>query len=79
MTVSETDVEYLRHGELSLLARLYRPDGPGPFPAIVDVHGGAWTMSDRLGNAPIDRHLAETASASSRSTFACRRLPSTRR
>jgi acetyl esterase len=59
VSVNETDLEYLRHGDLSLLARLYQPAGSGPFPAIVDVHGGAWTMSDRLGNATIDRHLAE--------------------
>jgi acetyl esterase/lipase len=54
----ETDIEYLRHPNLTLQARLYRPAGNGPFPAIVDVHGGAWTSSDRFGNAPIDRHLA---------------------
>jgi len=29
-----------------LLARLYRPRGPGPFPAVVGVHGGAWTSGD---------------------------------
>jgi acetyl esterase/lipase len=23
--------------------RVYRPEGDGPFPAILDVHGGAWT------------------------------------
>lgn len=55
----ESEIEYLRHGELSLLAQLYRPEGTGPFPAVVDVHGGAWTSNDRFSNAPIDRHLAE--------------------
>lgn len=55
----ESDIAYLRHGDLTLEARLYRPAGAGPFPAVVDVHGGAWTSSDRLGNAPIDRYLAE--------------------
>jgi acetyl esterase len=54
----ETDVEYLRHGEVALLARLYRPAGAGPFPAVVDVHGGAWTSADRLNNALLDAHLA---------------------
>ena len=44
------DIEYLRHGERGLLARLYRPEGAGPFPAIVEVHGGAWVNNDRLNN-----------------------------
>ncbi len=29
------------------LARLYQPAGTGPFPAILQVHGGAWTNKDR--------------------------------
>jgi len=41
------DVEYLRHGETPLLARVYTPRGEGPFPALVECHGGAWCLSDR--------------------------------
>jgi acetyl esterase len=41
------DVEYLRHEDTPLLARIFRPRGEGPFPALVEVHGGAWCMSDR--------------------------------
>ena len=41
------DVEYLRHGDKPLLARVYKPRGDGPFPALVECHGGAWCMSDR--------------------------------
>jgi acetyl esterase len=52
--ISEHDIEY-RPG---LLARLYRPRGAGPFPAIVEVHGGAWVNSDRMNNAPLARDLA---------------------
>jgi acetyl esterase len=48
------DIEY-RPG---LLARLYRPAGPGPFPAIVEVHGGAWRNSDRLNNEGLAMDLA---------------------
>src|ERR1700677_1888617 len=40
-------VEYLRHGERPLLARVYKPRGEGPFPALIEVHGGAWCLSDR--------------------------------
>jgi acetyl esterase/lipase len=33
------DVEYLRHGDKPLLARVYKPRGEGPFPAVVDLQG----------------------------------------
>jgi acetyl esterase/lipase len=42
------DIEYLRHGDKALLARVFRPRGEGPFPALVECHGGAWCQSDRL-------------------------------
>ena len=46
------DVEYLRHGDTPLLARLFKPRGSGPFPIMVELHGGAWVKGDRLiGNA----------------------------
>src|SRR3982074_2257044 len=41
------DVEYLRHGDKPLLARVFKPRGVGPFPALVECHGGAWCLSDR--------------------------------
>jgi acetyl esterase/lipase len=40
------DVEYLRHGDRKFMARLFKPQGKGPFPAIVEVHGGAWCNGD---------------------------------
>src|SRR2546427_10975730 len=46
------DVEYLRHGDTPMLARLFKPRGSGPFPIMVELHGGAWVRGDRLnGNA----------------------------
>src|SRR5580704_5574572 len=42
------DVEYRRDSSGPLLARLYQPKGSGPFPALIDVHGGAWAAGDRL-------------------------------
>ena len=42
------DVEYLRHGDKPLLARVFKPKGAGPFPALVECHGGAWCQSDRF-------------------------------
>ena len=41
------DIEYLRHGDKPLLAKVYKPRGEGPFPALVDLHGGAWCLADR--------------------------------
>src|SRR4051794_12431134 len=52
------DVEYQRQNGQPLLARLYQPIGPGPFPAVVEVHGGAWTSGDRFNNVSIAEHLA---------------------
>jgi len=40
------DVEYLRHGDKPLLVRLFKPRGAGPFPLVVEVHGGAWCNGD---------------------------------
>jgi acetyl esterase/lipase len=42
------EVEYLRHGAKPLLATIYKPRGAGPFPALVECHGGAWCQSDRM-------------------------------
>src|SRR6516164_6628312 len=42
------DIEYLRHGDKPLLATIYKPKGAGPFPAMVECHGGAWCLSDRV-------------------------------
>ena len=41
------DVEYLRHGSEPLLATIFTPKGEGPFPALVECHGGAWCQSNR--------------------------------
>jgi acetyl esterase len=54
------DVEYLRHGNTPLLARLYKPRGTGPFPLIIDLHGGAWCNKDRSSDAGTDEPLARS-------------------
>jgi acetyl esterase len=61
--IETRDIEFLRHGDAPLLARLYRPKGEGPFPALIDVHGGAWASGDRLNNAPLDEALAKSGIA----------------
>ncbi len=54
------DVEYLRHDDKPLLARVYKPRGTGPFPLIIDLHGGAWTKKDRTSDAGTDEPLARS-------------------
>lgn len=53
------EVEFLRHGARPYLARVYKPRGAGPFPAVIDVHGGAWVDGDRKQNESINRPVAE--------------------
>ena len=52
------DVEFRRARARTLTARVYQPQGAGPFPALLDLHGGAWNDKDRLANAPMDENLA---------------------
>ena len=52
------DIEYQRQDGQALLARVYQPAGPGPFPAVLEVHGGAWTSGDRFNNVSIAEALA---------------------
>jgi acetyl esterase/lipase len=56
--VDVRDAEYQSLAGKPWLARVYQPKGKGPFPTIVDVHGGAWHNGDRTNNAGIDRALA---------------------
>jgi acetyl esterase len=56
--VTIEDVEYQRQGGRALLARLYRPSGAGPFPAALQIHGGAWVNKDRTDNDYIAKALA---------------------
>ena len=67
--ITVTDVEFRRNeaGRM-LMARVYRPAGPGPFPTVLDLHGGAWNGKDRHAEEPMDRALASSGCSSSRST-----------
>src|SRR2546427_12809855 len=58
--IDVADVEYLRHEGAPLLARLFKPRGSGPFPAIVELHGGAWNLGDRLMDVAINKPLAQS-------------------
>jgi acetyl esterase/lipase len=41
-----------------LMARIYQPRGAGPFPVLLDLHGGAWNNKDRFANETMDRAVA---------------------
>ena len=57
---SRQDVEYSRVGETSLRMDVHTPAGPGPFPAVVIVHGGGWVTGDRRNNvAPLFKPLED--------------------
>lgn len=59
MEVITEDFDYVVHDGTPLRARLYRPRGRGPFPAVVDAHGGAWIQGSYVNNDPINRPIAQ--------------------
>jgi acetyl esterase/lipase len=57
--IKVSEVEFRRNeAGRTLLARIYQPQGAGPFPALLDLHGGAWNNKDRYANEPMDRAMA---------------------
>ena len=59
--ITVSDVEFRRNSAgRVLMARVYRPRGAGPFPTLLDLHGGAWNSKDRHAEEPMDRALAES-------------------
>ena len=53
------DVDYLKVGGRTFQATVYQPEGPGPFPDILDVHGGVWVHDVRRDEHELmDRALA---------------------
>lgn len=63
------DLEYLRHGDRSMMMRLFRPEGPGPFPVILDLHGGAWNKGSLEECQARDEYLAEAGIAAAALDF----------
>jgi acetyl esterase len=57
------DVEYLSHDGSPLLLRLFVPKGAGPFPLMIDLHGGAWCGQDRTSDAMFNEALARSGVA----------------
>ncbi len=57
VTVSEVELRRNAAGRM-LMARIYQPAGHGPFPTVLDLHGGAWNNKDRSAEEPMDRAIA---------------------
>lgn len=67
--VSEVGYRRTKAGR-QLMARIYEPvrtepvrtelSGTGPFPTVLDLHGGAWNAKDRRAEEPMDRAIAES-------------------
>ena len=57
--VKPEDLIYAQRGARALTARIYRPGGPGPWSAVIDIHGGAWSGGDLSDGAARDAALAE--------------------
>ncbi len=61
VAIDISEVEYLRSETgRSLKARIYQPKGNGPFPTLIDFHGGAWNNKDRLAEQPMDAAIAKS-------------------
>lgn len=65
----QTDIEYGTAGGESLKLDAWVPEGPGPFPAVILVHGGGWNAGDKSGGpskgymAPMHEPLAKAGFA----------------
>lgn len=58
-----SEVEFRKTATRTLMARIYQPQGDkgtGPFPVLLDLHGGAWNNKDRHANAPMDEAVAKS-------------------
>src|SRR5579871_2846642 len=59
LDVTEVELRKNAAGRV-LMARVYRPKGPGPFPTLLDLHGGAWNAKNRRAEEPMDRAIASS-------------------
>lgn len=56
--IAEENLTYRQIGRDVLQLDLYRPDGPGPYPAVLIVHGGGWETGSRKMEAAFAKQLA---------------------
>lgn len=48
----KTDIEFAKPGGHSLTLDAFVPEGKGPFPAVIVVHGGGWEAGDKQTYVP---------------------------
>jgi acetyl esterase/lipase len=61
--VKTVEVTYRKDSNGVCFGRIYLPEKQGPFPALIDVHGGAWSKGGYTDNEKIDWFLAEKGMA----------------
>jgi len=54
------DIDFRRNSKRMLKARIWQPQGAGPFPILLDLHGGAWNDKDRFANVPMAENVASS-------------------
>jgi len=59
----QTGVTYATHDGVALLGDFYAPEGAGPFPALIAVHGGGWQLGTRESYRYWGPHLAASGCA----------------
>ena len=69
LTFTTEDFDYLRHGDRAMAMRLFRPAGAGPFPVVIDLHGGAWNKGALGGCRERDEAFAEAGIAAAAIDF----------
>jgi acetyl esterase len=52
------NVCYLKHGSREIMARVFKPEGAGPFPCFIDLHGGAWNNGDLEDRTGLGEYMA---------------------
>jgi len=68
-TNSITELEYCRHGKRSMMLRLFRPKSAGPFPVVIDLHGGAWNKGSIDECTERDTYFADNGLAAAALDF----------
>jgi alpha-L-fucosidase 2 len=47
------DINYAKTGEVSLKLDVIAPEGDGPYPIVLYVHGGGWSSGDKQADTPL--------------------------
>lgn len=68
--VVKTDIEYGLAGGESLKLDAYVPEGAGPFPAVILVHGGGWNAGDKSGGPKKNAYMVPMQEPLQRAGFA---------